>query len=300
MKPRPLWKVSVETPAEAEDAVAELLGRVFDQPASTYTSQETRKSVSTVFFEKRPVLSRRKRLALKDGLTFIHSCGLDIGRGRISVRQVRREDWAESWKRHFKPIEIGGALLIQPSWSRRRPRRGQAVMVLDPGLSFGTGQHPTTRFCLEQIVAFRRPGRRLRFLDMGTGSGILAIAAAKLGYGSILAFDFDVEALRVARENARQNGVQDRLALVRRELTRLPVESKRKYDLICANLTFDLLLAGRRHILSRLSPDGRLVLAGILRSQFREVRKAYRQAGLRLVERRQDGEWESGAFIFTP
>ena len=115
--------------ARTEDAVAELLGRVFDQPASSYTSQETRESVSTVFFEKRPGLSRRQRMALRDGLSFIHDCGLDIGRGRILVRQVRREDWAESWKRHFKPLEIGSRLLLKPSWSTRKPKNGQALVI---------------------------------------------------------------------------------------------------------------------------------------------------------------------------
>ena len=298
MKARPLWKVSVTTPVEAEDAVAELLGRVFSEPASTYTDAETRQSVSTMFFEKRTDFSRTQRTALQDGLACIRGCGLDIGAGTISTRQVRREDWAESWKRHFKPMEISEALLIKPSWSGRRPKRHQAVVLLDPGLSFGTGQHPTTRFCLEQIVAFRTPGQGQGFLDIGTGSGLLAIAAAKVGYSPITAFDCDPEAIRVARGNGRQNGVLDQLALARRDLTRLPLNSKGKYDLICANLIFDLLLAEKRRILSRLRPDGRLVLAGILQRQFPDVQKAYEQAGLIAVERRQETEWESGAFVF--
>ena len=140
---------------------------------------------------------------------------------------MRREDWAESWKRHFKPIEIGDALLVKPSWSKRRPRKNQAVVILDPGLSFGTGQHPTTAFCLREIVRLKLAKERGRlarefktrhhadepsalqsFLDIGTGSGILAIAAAKLGYQPVHAFDFDAEAVRIARANARANRVQ--------------------------------------------------------------------------------------------
>ena len=108
---------------------------------------------------------------------------MKIGAGKIEIAKVKREDWAESWKRHFHPIEIGKTLLVKPSWSKKRPAKNQAVVILDPGLSFGTGQHPTTSFCLHQIARGRKNGTpRPSFLDIGTGSGILAIAAAKLGY----------------------------------------------------------------------------------------------------------------------
>src|ERR1019366_8464695 len=159
--------------------------------------------------------------------------GLDIGPGRISLLGVSREDWAESWKLHFKPLLIGSALLLKPSWSRRRPGKGQAVVVLDPGLSFGTGRHPTTAFCLRQLVARRRSGESQSCLDIGTGSGILAIAAAKLGYAPVDAFDFDPEAVRIARANARRNGVAARIRFQRRDLTKLPRRSARQYSLIC-------------------------------------------------------------------
>ena len=127
----------------------------------------------------------------------------------MRLNKVPPEDWAESWKRHFKPIEIGGDLLILPSWSKRKPKTGQAVVVLDPGLSFGTGQHATTSFCLNEIVKLRRSSKasELSLLDGGTGSGILAIAAAKLGYKPVEAFDFDPVSVRVARANATSNGV---------------------------------------------------------------------------------------------
>ncbi len=298
MKARTLWKVSVTTPSEAEEAVVELMGRLFRVPASSYADARKRTSVTTVFFDHRSGFSAADIAALKAGLAHIRACGLDIGTGRIALRKVRREDWAESWKKHFKPMAIGGALLIKPSWSRCRPGRGQAVVILDPGLSFGTGQHPTTRFCLEQIVSFRNPGQRQSFLDLGTGSGILAIAAARLGYCPVTAFDFDGAAVRVARENARQNSVLDQLALARRDLTRLPLDSRKKSHLICANLMFDLLVAGKSRIVNRLHPEGRLVLAGILHSQFQSVRRTYERAGLRLVASRREKEWRSGVFAF--
>src|SRR5262249_3273167 len=147
------------------------------------------------------------------------------------------EDWAESWKRHFRPVEIGSRLLLKPSWSRRRPRKNQVLLVLDPGLSFGTGQHPTTRFCLEQLVAFA--SRNRSFLDLGTGSGILVIAAKKLGYRRVTAIDSDPDAVRIARANAKRNRLEEKLRLVHQDLTRLPV-GWRKHDLVCANLGYEL------------------------------------------------------------
>ncbi|MBI3875067.1 MAG: 50S ribosomal protein L11 methyltransferase, partial [Verrucomicrobia bacterium] len=146
------------------------------------------------------------------------------------------------------------------------------------------------------LVAARRTETSQSFLDIGTGSGILAISAVKLGYAPVEAFDFDPDAVRVARENAAQNGVEEFIRLRRADLTKLPLSSAKKFNVVCANLIYDLLLAERERILSRLKPGGRLVLAGILRKQFAPVKHAYCAAGLRLVASRAEGEWQSGAF----
>jgi len=170
--------------------------------------------------------------------------------------------------------------------------------VLDPGLSFGTGQHPTTAFCLEQIVARRKIGRRQSFLDIGTGSGILGIAAAKLGYHPVRAFDFDAAAVRVAKANACRNRVTKRTRIFRQDLIRWPLHSDAKFDVICANLTDDLLVEQSRRILNRLQPCGALILAGILKTQFARVHRTYASAGLKLIATRPEKEWQSGAFAY--
>ena len=320
MKHGALWKISVATTAEAADAVAEWLGKAFDQPASTDTSFVTGSTVVSVYCESPRSAFPTRRLALHDGLRRIKSFGLEVGTARISVRKIPRQDWAESWKRHFKPLVIGDALLIKPSWSKRRPRKGQALVVLDPGLSFGTGQHPTTEFCLRELVRAwerRHPCRRVStrnaparrqgcrrsqelprsLLDIGTGSGILAIAAAKLGYAPVHAFDFDSQCVRVARANARTNRVQHQIRITQADLTRLPRRAARQFDVICANLLANVLIAERDRILARLRPGGVLVVAGILKREFTEVRLAYEAAGLRLVANRREKEWCSGTFV---
>ena len=297
MKAGALWKISVAIAPEAEEAVVELLTGLFENSPSIYADVETRETVASVYCPKLSEWTPARRARLAAGLKNIRACGLDVGPGKISARKIRREDWAESWKRHFHPLEISPALLIKPSWSRRRPRKNQAVVVLDPGLSFGTGQHPTTSFCLEQLAARRVSGTKQSLLDIGCGSGLLSIAAAKLGYAPVRAFDFDPEAVRVARENAAQNGVK--IPVARQDLTKLPLRSVERYDVVCANLIFDLLLAERRRILNRLKPEGTLVLAGILVAQFSRVRAGFERAGMKLVAERALGEWQSGAFRFV-
>ena len=208
MKTGPLWKVSVETSPEAEESVLQMLELLYAVPTSSCTDVETGAVVASVFLEQKRAAGKPARAELAAELQRLRECGLDAGPGRISIRQLRAEDWAESWKRHFKPMEIGSALLIKPSWSKRQPRPGQAVMVLDPGLSFGTGQHPTTAFCLEQVVRCRRADQRQALLDIGCGSGILAIAAAKVGYETVEGFDFDPDAVRIARRREVRRGLR--------------------------------------------------------------------------------------------
>jgi ribosomal protein L11 methyltransferase len=294
MTPRALWHVSVATSMEAEDAVSAWLESTFAQPACSYTDVASRVTTVTVCLAERPDWSPARRLELAGGLRQIRACGLSIGPGRVRLAKVRPQNWAQSWKRHFLPMTIGSALLLKPSWSRRRPPKGQAVVVLDPGLSFGTGRHPTTAFCLEQLVARRRPRQKQSFLDAGFGSGILA--AAKLGYGPIEALDSDSEAIRVARANARRNRVSAAIRFRLRDVARLPRRPARKYSLVCANLTADLLVAHRQRLMAQLEPGGFLVLAGILKTQFPKVRQAFEAAGLELAANRVGGQWRSGAF----
>jgi ribosomal protein L11 methyltransferase len=294
---KPLWHISVATTLEAEDAVGELLGTLLGAAASAYFDVEAQTSCVSVFSRK--ILPRTVRQEIFSGLKRIESFGLNLGSGKITVAKVKREDWAESWKRHFHPQEIGGALLVKPSWSKKRPRKNQAVVILDPGLSFGTGQHPTTSFCLNEIVRCRNNGIRQTFLDIGTGSGILAIAAAKLGYTPVHAFDFDPEAVRVACENTRKNKVDARLKPMHSDVTKLPLQSARQYDLVCANLISNLLIAERRRIANRLKLGGTLVLAGILAAEFSEVERAFAGVGLKLVASRVENEWCSGSFCFV-
>jgi ribosomal protein L11 methyltransferase len=317
INPKPLWRLSVTTSAEAEEAVSEMLVEVCGRAVASYTDLETGQTTVTAYFDHKPADFATMRARLVAGMCLVglasppapsrsaHASPSENGAGEdasltikcgVSLSRVRREDWAESWKRHFSPLEIGSRLLIRPSWSRRRPKNGQADVVLDPGLSFGTGQHPTTAFCLEQIVARRRPGRAQSFLDVGTGSGILAIAAAKLGYAPVDALDIEPDAVLTARRNARLNRVAGRIRIQRQDFRQAAARGARIYAVACANLVSNMLVEEREKLRARVEPGGLLVLAGILATEFAQVQKVYETAGCRLVASRKQNEWRSGAF----
>lgn len=291
----PLLAISVTVPLLAEEPVAALMERVCGKPPVLTTDLGRHRTEVAVFCERRGEWSRARQIELRAGLQRLRAAGLCRGPVPIRVRRVARENWAESWKRHFPALEIGRALLIKPGWSRRRPRPGQRVVVLDPGLTFGTGHHPTTQFCLRQLVACRRPDRPQAFLDVGTGSGILAISAAKLGYAPVVGFDNYPEAVRIARRNVRRNRVQDRVRLRSLDLARLPASGPR-YDVIGANLAADVLLAHAERLVGRLKPEGCLIVAGLLRAEFRAVQERLARVGFRRIASAEQAGWKSGAF----
>lgn len=190
------------------------------------------------------------------------------------ARPVPTEDWAEGWKQHFSAVHIGERLVIRPSWEDYLPRPGEVVIVLDPGMAFGTGTHGTTRLCLEALAGlFAGPTPPRRVLDVGTGSGILALAAAGLGSTRVLACDIEAEACRIARENVSRNGLEGVI-----EVTDRPLESlEGHFDLVLANILAEENIRLAEALTSRLTREGRLVLSGILREKEDLVSQAFRR-----------------------
>jgi len=289
-------QVSLSTTFEAEEAVSFMLEQVFGQNPSVFVHAEREGPELSVYLTEKRLVSDMDRNAVVQGLKSIRECGLDTGDGCLKVKRLRREDWVDSWKRNFKPIHIEGKLLVKPGWCKDKPSTGQKTVILDPGLSFGTGQHATTKFCLRQLVLLRDDKRRQSLLDIGTGSGILAIAAAKLGYQPIKAIDYDSEAVRVAGCNALRNRVDKRLQIFLSNVKGLSLKPRVKYDVVCANLFYDLLITNASRITCRVKPDGVLVIAGILDHQFEEVQNAFENEGMCIVRSRRQGEWRSGCF----
>jgi|TARA_B100001971_G_scaffold207769_1_gene228440 ribosomal protein L11 methyltransferase len=290
-------QVSLTTTFEAEEAVCVLMQHVFEIAPSVFTHPERLNPVVSVYLPERQNVTVANKGDVVDGLKNIEKCGLQVGAGELEIKRLRREDWVDSWKRHFLPIDIAGQLLVKPSWRKEKAARDQAVVILDPGLSFGTGQHVTTKFCLRQLVGIRKRSESQSLLDVGTGSGILAIAAAKLGYQPIRAIDFDSEAVRVAKENAKRNRVVQAVKTSLGDVSELSLKPRVKFDVVCANLFYDLLIANADRLISRVKPSGFLVLAGILDEQFVKVKTVFESCGAKLKRTTRRGEWRSGTFV---
>ena len=237
--------------------------------------------------------AEENRARLSAALDEWREFGVELTMGEIFT--IAKSDRAEAWKKYFKPVAISDQLLIRPAWLDDEPLPGQKVLEINPGMSFGTGQHATTNYCLKCIDRFA--GQKKSLLDAGCGSGILAIAGALLGYGPIDAFDFDPEAVAVSEENAQLNNVASQINLSVGNAADWQGRAE-KYDLVCANILGHLLIAFRFNIVSWVAPDGVLVLSGILDRDFDKVSAAFAEAGMKELERFKDKDWTSGIFTF--
>ena len=201
-------------------------------------------------------------------------------------RLISEADWAKAWKERLKVIHLGQHIVVRPSWEEYGGAPGDIVIQLDPGQAFGTGLHPTTQMCLTVLEALIRPG--VDVLDVGTGSGILSIAAAKLGAGRVLALDTDLVAVKAARANVVANEVQGLVQVRPGSLA----EAANSYDLVVVNILARVILKMvREGLAGRVRPGGTLVVAGILVDQEVGMLMALEREGLGLVERWQMGDW---------
>jgi len=202
---------------------------------------------------------------------------------------IRDSGWAERWKENFKPLRVGKHLIVSPTWEEANAKTDDIVIRIDPGMAFGTGHHETTRLCLEWLeewASCRHDVACRSLLDVGTGSGILAIAAGFLGYESVVGMDTDPEAIEVAQENLRINGLEKKVKL---EIG--AVKGSEYFDEILANIQAKPLIDMAPILTGCLKKAGRLVLSGILLEQKGRVRAVYETHGLQIVSERVDGEW---------
>jgi len=188
----------------------------------------------------------------------------------FATETVVDQDWGEEWKKYFKPLRVSKNIVIKPTWERYAPAGRDIVIEIDPGMAFGTGQHPSTRMCLEaieDIILKDRTIKNWRVLDVGTGTGILGIACAKLGADRVVCVDIDKKAAEIARENVAVNHVEDRVQIINRDVSTI----HEPFDLIVANLTAKILMRLRTHLMSLIENAGYLVISGIIDQNKSEI-----------------------------
>lgn len=221
-------------------------------------------------------------------------------RPELTTRTVQEEDWADAWKEHFQIERFGERIVIRPTWRPYTPRPDDIVIDLDPGMAFGTGQHPTTRMCLELLEQLVQPADLL--LDIGTGSGILAIAGVKVGAGRCLACDLEARSVQVARENITANGVSDYIQVETGTLEHAPgaggvtvagIAAPRSADLVVANISAAAIMALAPAFAGALRDGGRLIASGVIGEREAEVLAALTAAGLTIDAVRAGGDWRA-------
>ena len=272
-------EISVEVALDAEEAVADVLrrhvrGGVSIEPADASV-------VVKGYLPADGDLSRRRR-ALRRQLAALASPSA------LHSRWLSEQDWTHVWKDFFPVLRVSSRLVVCPTWRSHRPREGEAVIRLDPGMAFGTGQHPTTLMCLKALEELLRPG--MHVLDLGTGSGILALAAAHLGAASVLALDIDPQAVTIARENVRLNGLETVVQVEKGGLDGAPTAA---FDLAMANISAAVIVEMAPALAGVLCPGGALVVAGFSAETADRVSSALAHTGLVVERSLADGDWRA-------
>jgi len=289
------WReVRITVDREAVESVSEILRRVAPGGVAIDEPVELGRDEDYILLLDRPVVVRAylpidgtedaKERIVAEGLWHLNAIWPI---GELETSEVADEDWANAWKAHYHPVRIGRRFLVRPLWTDVPPEVDRITLDLDPGMAFGTGLHPTTQLCLEALEDLDLAGKRV--LDLGTGSGILAIAARKLGAEEVLALDLDSVAVEVARGNVAVNGVGEGVAICQGTL---PLDAPRRFDLVLANIIARVIVDLAPHLADSLEADGVLVASGIIDDREEEVASALRAAGL-TVQVASRGNWRA-------
>jgi ribosomal protein L11 methyltransferase len=294
-------ELAVSADLEAVEAVSEILGRVATGGTSVEPGFElveegmsarvdpSRPAVVRGYVPARdPAAAEAAAAEAAEALGHLQAFGLRTI-GDLATRVVHEADWADAWKRHFPVLRVGRRIVIRPTWRRHRAAPDDVVLALDPGMAFGTGLHPTTRLCLAALESLADRGgiQGRRVLDVGTGSGILAIAAARLGAREVLGVDPDPIAIEATEANAERNEVRD---VVRAREGSLP-SGEGPWDVVLANLIASLLVRLAIDLAAETAPGGTLLASGIFVDREAEVRDALTAARFAVRDRTVEGDW---------
>jgi ribosomal protein L11 methyltransferase len=294
-------ELTVAADIEAVEAVSEILSRVAPGGTSVEPAFElvdeglaarvdpTRPSLVRAYVPARdPEVAERAAAEAGEALGHLQAFGLRPI-GALTTRIVHEADWAEAWKAHFPVLRVGRRIVIKPTWREHVAADGDVVLDLDPGMAFGTGLHPTTRLCLIALEWIADQGRLqgARVLDVGCGSGILSIAAAKLGAQSVYSVDIDPIAIEATTINAARNGLSE---VIRTRVGSLPTESV-PFDVVAANLIASVLIDLAPALAAEMRRDGTLVASGIFVDRERDVREAFAGVRLDVGNGWDEGDW---------
>lgn len=303
-------EVTIKTTTEAVEAITNILddlrtgGVMIEDPKDFFFQKKNELDwdyVEEEVFNKRNIegvliktyISEERNVMelveiIKQKVSALTGFGIDIGEGSVSLGQVNEEDWANEWKKYYKPTKIGEKLVVKPTWEDYEVQSGDLVIELDPGMAFGTGTHETTTMCMRELEKYVTEDSKV--FDIGCGSGILAIAAAKLGAKDVIAVDLDEVAVKVAAENVAHNHVQDSVQVLHGNL--IDVVSD-KADIVVANIIADIIKILARDVHSCMKEDAVFISSGIIHAKVNEVKESLIENGFEIIEVKTLGEWNA-------
>lgn len=288
MKNSMRWvKISIDTSRESEDALSNLFIEMDSGGIQIEDNGSSSDSVViSAYFPPDDMIGGRVSKITRL-LEDMREIGMDVGAGKILVARLDEAEWSEPWKEFFKPLPIGRRILVYPSWEDVSEQRSRDILIqINPQMAFGTGRHSTTMLCLELLEDTLKGGEKIA--DVGTGSGILAIAAIKMGARKVVAIDVDEKAIPIARENARLNGVDDRVYVILGE-SLSPLDDR--YDIIVSNIASKAILSMIPDFGRCLNSNGKLILSGILDQEVSGVQAELESNSLTVLSTRLHEEW---------
>lgn len=223
---------------------------------------------------------------IKEKIQDLKDIGIDIGEGKVEVKAVYEEDWANNWKKYYKTTNIGNKIVIRPIWEEYQAKEDEIIIDMDPGMAFGTGTHETTRMCIEALEKYVTNEKTV--FDIGTGSGILAITAAKLGAGEVIGVDLDPVAVDSARQNVELNKVHSNIKILEGNLMEV-VDGKA--DIVVANIIADVIIFLAEDVKKFIKDNGYFIASGIIRERSQDVVNKLTECGFKVEEVNTLGEW---------
>ena len=289
-------KLTIATDPALIEPIGDYLVGVIDAGVETGAPDEANYGIVTGYVQKANLTDEEVGSIIAQVTAYLAELArmFAVPRPELTWTMIAEEDWGTSWKQHFKPFAIVDGLVIAPTWEEYRPAAGEMVIVMDPGMAFGTGHHATTCLSLKFLQQSLTGSKGRRVLDVGTGTGILGMAAVLFGADKVLGIDNDPEAVTAATENVGRNGLQDRMEVSLAALSSLTG----CYEIVVANIVHDVLIAMADDLVRLTAPRGTLILSGILvGEQVDNIVRVFSGRGLVPVERAARQEW--AALLFS-
>ena len=276
--------VAIDEPVDVEKLREDEL--YWDYIDEKLLENDTEETKIMAYFSEEETNLPEKIAVIREKIRNLTEFGLSIGSGTVELSNVNQEDWESAWKQYFKPVHVTDRIVVKPEWEEYSPQEGEIVIEIDPGMAFGTGTHETTSMCINQIEKNLKAGDRV--IDIGSGSGILSMAAVLLGAEKATGVDLDPVAVRVALENVELNNLQDKIDILHGNLTDVIRE---KADIVVANIMADIILMLLEDVREFIKDDGLFISSGIIQEKRAAVEARLLEKNFSIVEVETKGEW---------